>query len=30
MEPIETITIKGQQSFELHNQINPINNIFTV
>ena len=30
MEPIETITIKGQQSFELHSQINLINNIFTV
>ena len=24
MEPIETITKRGQQSFELHNQINPI------
>ena len=23
MEPIETIAIKGQQSFEPHNQINP-------
>ena len=24
MEPIETISIRGQQSFELHDQINPI------
>ena len=24
MEPKETIGIRGQQSFELHNQINPI------
>ena len=24
MEPIETIAIRGQQSFELHNQIYPI------
>ena len=24
MEPIETIKIRGQQSFEFHDQINPI------
>ena len=24
MDPLETLIIRGQQSFELHNQLNPV------